>query len=231
MTHTPGVTSYPLFPFPFHPDHSLSSVFSHSFFSFLSSTPNAKPDGKLLENLQPRRARSLQSKQKNSPPGGSLASLRREQAFPIHYRTPAFEESQVHRKCCTRWRGPERSVNSGERGCGLVERPLPSRFSRCLLSSATWTRRKWRRGSDQTSSESAKHLHPKHPGNRSPRAEAQGQEMSPCKSTPCVDGNQVGDKANQTCKVRLALGRHCAVRERKVGMWEERFPSAGPELN
>ena len=63
-----------------------------------------------------RRARSLQSKQKNSPPDRSLASLRREQAFPIHYKTPAFEESKVHRKCCTRWRGPERSVNSGERG-------------------------------------------------------------------------------------------------------------------
>lgn len=125
----PRVTSYSLFPFPFHPDNSLSSVFSHSF-SFLSSTPNAKPDGKLLENLQPRRARSLQSKQKNSPPDRSLASLRREQAFPIHYKTPAFEESKVHRKCCTRWRGPERSVNSGERDCRWVERPLPSRSPR-----------------------------------------------------------------------------------------------------
>ena len=64
-THTPGVTSYSLFPFPFHPDSSLPSLFSHSFFSFSSSTPNAKPDGKLLENLQPRRAQSLQSKQKS----------------------------------------------------------------------------------------------------------------------------------------------------------------------
>ena len=52
------------------------------------------------------------------------------------------------------------------------------------------------------------------PRKQFPRAEAQGQEMSPCKSTPCVDRNQVGDKANQTWKVRLALGRHCAVRER-----------------
>lgn len=114
-----GVTSHLLFPFPFHRDSSLSSAFSHSFFSFSSPTPNAKPAWKLLESLQPRSAQFLPSKQKNS------------------------------------------------------------RLSPRLPFPAARARGKWSEPLNATSSESAKHLHPKHPGNGSMELRLRVKKCSP----------------------------------------------------
>lgn len=103
--------------------HSLRQF---SLLSFPSSlpTPPTKPPWK--ESQQLRSARCLRSKRKNSSTDEWRAL--------VHHRTSALVESRVHSKGCTRWKGPERSLNAGGRGGRWVGSSLPSRFFRRLVS-------------------------------------------------------------------------------------------------